>query len=91
MARISDRLLSRGGFRVVNLKSKRQLKPWIPEIFRLINSEYSQLYGVVPLTERQIKYYTSQFLTLINLRYVSLIADAEGKLAGVRRACAEPG
>ena len=81
MARISDRLLSRGGFRVVKLKSKRQLKPWIPEIFRLINSEYSQLYGVVPLTERQIKYYTSQFLTLINLRYVSLIADAEGKLA----------
>ena len=81
MERISNRILERGGFRVLQLHRKSQLKPYIPQIFQLINSEYKDLYGVVPLTPAQIKYYTSQFITLINLRYISLIVDREGKLA----------
>ena len=81
MERISNRILERGGFRVLQLHRKSQLKPYIPQIFQLINSEYKDLYGVVPLTPAQIKYYTSQFITLINLRYISLIVDREGNLA----------
>ena len=81
MERISKRILERGGFRVLQLHRKSQLKPYIPQIFQLINSEYKDLYGVVPLTPAQIKYYTSQFITLINLRYISLIVDREGNLA----------
>jgi GNAT superfamily N-acetyltransferase len=81
MERISNRILERGGFRVLQLHRKSQLKPYVPQVFQLINSEYKDLYGVVPLTPAQIKYYTSQFITLINLRYISLIVDREGNLA----------
>lgn len=80
MQRIADRVLDRGGFHVLQLHSKRQLKPYIPQIFQLVNSEYKELYGVVPLTDAQIKYYVSQFLMLINLRYLSLITNREGEL-----------
>lgn len=81
MERISNRILERSGFRVLQLHHKSQLKPYIPQVFQLINSEYKDLYGVVPLTPAQIKYYTAQFITLINLRYISLIVDREGNLA----------
>lgn len=81
MERISNRILERSGFRVLQLHHKSQLKPYIPQVFQLINSEYKDLYGVVPLTPAQLKYYTAQFITLINLRYISLIVDREGNLA----------
>ena len=81
MERISNRIIERSGFRILQFHHKRQLKPYIPQVFELINSEYEGLYGVVPLTQSQIQYYANQFISLINLRYISLIADKENCLA----------
>ena len=48
---------------------------------RLINLAYDGLHGVVELTERQIKYYTTQYFSFIRPDFVTLVADREGKLA----------
>jgi hypothetical protein len=50
-------------------------------LFELINSAYADLYGVVPLTEKQIAYYTKAYFSFIRVDFVSLITDREGKLA----------
>ena len=55
----------------------------IGRIFELLNSEYKNLYGVVPLTERQKEYYVGQFLLLLNLDYVGLIENEEGELVAM--------
>lgn len=78
--KICQRILQKGRFTVRQFASKAELKPYIPQIFELINSEYQKLYGVVPISEKQISYYAGQFLTLINLNYLSVIQDAQGKL-----------
>ncbi len=83
MQRFSDRILKKTECRELELKSKKDLKPYIHGVFELLNETYKDLFGVVPLTEPQMQYYTSQFLTLINLRYVSLIVDKENKLVAV--------
>ena len=41
----------------------------------LTNIAYADLYGYVPITERLMKFLTNQYLPLINLRYLILIAD----------------
>ena len=83
MDRISQRILQRGGYRVLEFKNKKQLKPWIPKIFEMLNNEYKDLYGMVPLTPAQTDYYVGQFLTLLNLRYISLVADKEDNLVAL--------
>ena len=80
LEKLSERLLKRYGFSIVKLKNKKQLTPYIPKVFNLINSEYESLYGVVPLTQRQMEFYTKMFLSLINLRYVSLVENTAGEL-----------
>ena len=83
LEKICQHILRKGSFSVRRFSDKKELKPYIPKIFDLINREYQQLYGVVPISQRQCAYYARQFLTLINLKYISLIEDREGNLAAV--------
>ncbi len=66
---------------IVKAKKAKEILPYADAIFDLINSAYSGLYGVVPLTEKQIKYYTKQYFSFIRPDFVSIVTDKEGKLA----------
>ena len=84
MARISDIVSRRFGLRVVKTTSRTELKEkYGHELFRLINECYADLYGFVPLTERQIEYYIKMYLGLIRLDDICVIVDKDDRLAGV--------
>jgi hypothetical protein len=40
---------------LLEFTSKRQLKPYIIPVFRLVNETYSPLFGFVPMTEEEMK------------------------------------
>jgi hypothetical protein len=58
---------------VLEAKTPRALLPYAADVFELINKSYADLYGVVPLTSRQIKAYTKQYFPFIRPEYISLI------------------
>ena len=66
---------------IVKLRNTKDILPYADAIFDLINSAYSGLFGVVPLTAKQIQYYTKQYFSFIRTDYISLVTDQEGKLA----------
>lgn len=82
LKRISDAMLKRTGFHKVEVKHKAQYKPYIKQVFELVNIAYAHLYGVVELNERQIKKYTNKFLPLVDPDFVCLIVDDNDKLMG---------
>ncbi len=65
---------------VVQAKKPKEILPYTKELFELINSCYSHLYGVVPLSDKQIAYYTKQYFSFIKTEFVPLILDQNGKL-----------
>lgn len=81
LERIAALVKKRFQLQVVKLRKAKDILPYAKEIFRLINISFADLYGVVPLTQRQMDYYTHQYFSFIKTDYVSLIADHEGKLA----------
>lgn len=70
------------GLSVVPLKKNKDLIPYIPEVFELLNKGYEHLYSVVPITDKQVKTYVKQFFSFVNVDYISLIKSADGQLAG---------
>ncbi len=58
---------------VLEAKTRRALLPYASGVFELINKSYADLYGVVPLTSRQINAYTKEYFSFIRPEYVSLI------------------
>ncbi len=70
------------GLSVVVTKKTKDLIPYVPEIFDLVNKGYEHLYGVVPITEKQVNAYVKQFFSFVNVDYISLVKGEDGKLAG---------
>jgi len=65
----------------LRVKKAKELLPYANEIFYLINETYANLYGFVPLTERQIQSYVKQYFGFILPEYVPIVLDQEGRLA----------
>lgn len=81
VARINDAVLKRLNLRILDAKKPKELVPYIKEIFQLVNEAYKDLYGVVPLTDRQVEAYTKQYFGFINVDYVRVILDENNKVA----------
>ena len=80
MAKLCEFIKRRYKLKVVNIKNKKQLKPYIKRLFEMIDREYSKLYGSVPFTPRLIDHYLGQFLLLIDCRFVKFIENEQGEV-----------
>ena len=78
--RIARRVLDRGGYHKVPASRGADFKPYIPNVFRLVNEAYAPLYGVVELNEAQIKKYAAKFLPLVDPDFACLIVDDNDQL-----------
>ncbi len=79
--KINDVVLKRLNLKILDAKKPKDLVPYIHGIFQLVNEAYKDLYGVVPLTEKQIKAYTKQYFGFINVDYVRVILDENNGVA----------
>lgn len=64
----------------VNLSDKK-LGVLITDVFNLFNETYRVLFGVVPMTEGQVKKYASEFRPLVDDRTTSFVYDEHDRIA----------
>ena len=81
MKRLADVVTQRNNLKVLQVKRSKELLPYAKEIFHVLNESYKGLYGVVPLTEKQIDMYVHQYFRLIQPEYISVILDREERVA----------
>jgi GNAT superfamily N-acetyltransferase len=81
VSRIARVSLERSKLRVAPIRRKRDIRPYIAGVFRLINDGYRDLYSVVALSDRQIDYYTKSFIALLRHEYVKIVLDGNGEVA----------
>lgn len=72
---IAKHAMEKNNLRSVRLKKTKDILPYARGIFKLIDEAYKELYGVIPLTDKQIDMYIGQFLTMLRPEFVSLIVD----------------
>lgn len=63
--------------------SKKIAKDYGQDIFKLINEAFSPLFGYSELSQKQIDQYIKMFLPFLDLKLISLITEADGRLIGV--------
>jgi len=77
---LADRALKMTKCKVIKPKSRKELISYAPEIFRLLDECYADLYGTVKLSDEQVKYFTKAYMGFLNLDLVSLVSDEHDKL-----------
>jgi hypothetical protein len=83
MTLLAQRCKDRNNLTSLKPKSIRKVKEMAPNIFKLINECYKNLYGYIPLNRDQMDYYTKAYLSFVNLNLISLVVDEDEKLMGV--------
>lgn len=79
---LSDAVLRRYKIQLLEPKNRKEIKPYIPKLFELLNITYRNLYGTVELTNAQIDKYYKEFISLVNTDYVKMLLDESGELLG---------
>lgn len=80
-ARIADIVAKKYGLKVKKFTSRSKIKKQYGRaIFELVNEAYADLYGFVPLTDRQIDFYIKAYIDVLRLEDVCLVVDSDEKL-----------
>ncbi len=83
-ARIADIVARKYGLRALKYTSKKRIiKEYGKAIFDLINESYKDLYGFVPLTQRQIDHYIKVYIGVLRLEDIVLIVDSNDELVAL--------
>ena len=72
--RIAERATKRRNLRVLQLKSKADLRHWAQAIGRAYNQTFVNNWEYVPLTEREIKFVLDQLILIANPKLLKFIA-----------------
>jgi GNAT superfamily N-acetyltransferase len=80
LKKISEYVAKKEKLHLADVHSKREFKPLVEKVFRLINAAYAPLFGVVELNEDQIKRYAAKFIPMINPKYTAFVLDESDEL-----------
>ena len=80
VAKFSRIIKQRYGLSVIRFKNKREILPYVDEMFGLLNNTYNTLQTFVPIQQYQIDYYKEKYFSFIYPDYITCIKDTDGKL-----------
>lgn len=81
--RLAEVIKKRLNIRSLEVKSTKEYLPYGNEIFKMFNDAYKNLFGFVPLTDKQINNYVKQYFSFVLKDYVTLLVDSNNKIAGI--------
>ncbi|RPI02831.1 MAG: hypothetical protein EHM72_03180 [Calditrichaeota bacterium] len=81
VARLAAIAEKRNNLTMLRAKNAKELLPYAHQVFELINDAYRDLYGFVPLSEKQIDLYIKQYFGFIRPDYVPVVLDGDGRVA----------
>lgn len=70
----------RTGLKLMSVKSKKELKPYIPQVFNLMNRAYSKISGYSELTQGQKDDLLKQFIPNVNLDFFRFMLNPQGQM-----------
>lgn len=82
VVRIANLVKEKYQLRILDFKSSKELLPYADKMFETLNEAFKDLYGFVPLTKRQIKYYVDKYFSMVNPKYVSFVVDKNDDVVG---------
>lgn len=80
--RIAAIVKNKFNIRVVEAKNRKELLPYGPGIFKVINDAYKNLFGFVELTDKQIQRYIKQYFGFVSPDFIKILVDDKNEVAG---------
>lgn len=73
--KIHERISRNQKIHLVEFRSKRQMKPFVVPIFRLVNETFTRIFGFVPMDENEMKKMAAQYMPVLDPAFVKVVID----------------
>lgn len=80
IAKAANIVMKRNNLKLLEAKNKKVLLEYAPELFKLLCQEYQQLYGFVPLSEKQMDNYIDQYISFVSPEFIPIVLDNSGDM-----------
>jgi len=68
------------GYRILEFTKTKKIRPYIPEVFALLNKTYTEIYGFAPLDDKEITEFSERFLPFLDARFIKIVMDQNEKI-----------
>jgi hypothetical protein len=82
LLRLAERIRERSGLRVLKFRTKGEVMARAREIFEILDEAFDEIYGTVPLTERQVGYFIKKYFGFIDKDLVQVVVNEKDELIG---------
>lgn len=79
--KVAERLAATGEFHLAPIASRRDLKPWVLPVLRLVNEAYGGLLGFTAMTEAEMRKLAKQYMPVLDPQLVKVVVDKQGCVA----------
>lgn len=77
-----DKLQKRSSLKILKFKKKKELLERSKELFELLDESFEELYGTVPLTQKQIDYYVKKYIGFVDKDMVKAALNENNEMVG---------
>lgn len=77
---IYERVSRREDIYMLEFKSKRQLKPYIKPILRLLNETFEDIFAFVPFEEYEMEDFANRYIFLLDPNFIKAILNKDGEV-----------
>ena len=81
-ARMAELVSIKNSLHQAPFHNRAEVEPYLDDVFRCLNSAYSKLHGFTELSHEQCDDLKKQFLSNIDVDYVSIVLDADDHVVG---------
>jgi hypothetical protein len=70
--KIYERVMKKGEFKMIELRKRKHIKPWVSPVLSLMNESYSSsdIYGYTPLEEQEMEELGKRYMLLLDPRFL---------------------
>lgn len=79
--RVFERVQRTEGYKIIGFNSKKELKPYIIPVLGLMNDTFNEIYGFVPLNDKEKKEFANRYLPILDPKFIKVV-EKEGRLVG---------
>jgi len=72
---IYKRVSSRNDIKIIEFKTRKELKPYIKPILHLLNETFEQIYSFVPFEEHEMNDYANRYIYILDPEFIKVITD----------------
>jgi len=75
---ILSRISENKEYKIVEFKSKKELKPYLFPILELMNQTFLEIYGFVPFNEIEKKQFVARYLMILDPKFIKVVEGPDG-------------